>query len=282
MAQGHPKEKTRFLFFFETNCFFSRQAVFLVIMAQPRVPSKKWIRSARNRFNETEKGIINRHPEAFYLKGPVSFSNLDTSISQAASSKKINRFGRPFVGALRPLEIKSGTTHFLVRLGPTDYESPLGFVIDRLDLSTGNTVTIGSVKLGFDRGTVCLEGVQGTAGEIRALKKFEAAVRLPWPNFLIKKIEATAKRLGYQKIAFRDFESFHYYEQPHITSSKADKWYAQQVNKSKDSWPRMKPVNKWLLSKQKIQSNMRRLYTHLYAVLGYSQKDGKYFVKPLR
>lgn len=109
------------------------------------------------------------------------FLSFNSGRSQKVSSAQMRRYGKPFLGAFNPLQFSFQGREFKVSLAHTMYESPIGIEIGILkdDLS----VSLGAVKLGFARGAVLVEAVQGAKGAVKDLKRFERAVGLPCPIF---------------------------------------------------------------------------------------------------
>ncbi|HLD58391.1 MAG TPA: hypothetical protein VI977_01970 [archaeon] len=202
------------------------------------------------------------------------------SSAQKISYENIRRYGKPFIGGFRPSEFKFGKETFGVALDRTMYESPIRIVLSGPTKIPGFSDLIysrlGYVKLNFDHGAVLIEAVQGVRGAVKALKHFEKGVGMPWPNFIIKKIEAVARRLGYKQARFRDVESLRYYQEPSFDIDLIDSYRSQH--------PETKGINhievRRLVEKQ-VQDRMKKLYSSLYSGLGYTRREGDYWVKDL-
>ena len=126
------------------------------------------------------------------------------------------------MGAFKPSEFHAGNRRFRMELAETNFESVLGiqlitFIPPRWALGLDSDdplarpVRLGTVKLGFAPRTICIEAVQGEKGAIHPLKSLENATHSPWPNLLIKKIEAMGRRMGYREVRFRDVETMEYF-----------------------------------------------------------------------
>jgi hypothetical protein len=200
----------------------------------------------------------------------------------AAIFQKIRQYGKPFLGKFKPMEFEFNHQKFIATVGSTSYESPVGVVLSWQENpvdkpKVGLQVPLGYIKLSFDHGAICIEAVQGEKGCIKPIKHFEKAVGMSWPNFLIKKIEATARRLGYKQVRFRDVESLNYYKGPDIPFDDIREYRSRHPDETKG----LKNGEIFDIIRQQIRTRMKTLYTKLYTTLGYQKREGDYWVKDL-
>lgn len=199
---------------------------------------------------------------AFILDSPSPFA----SPAQKISNSQIQKFGKPFLGAFPALVIPSPhrLEYFHVGVGPTSYESPVGIVVEM----TGAFFPLATAQLGFGRKTVLIESIHGAPGVVKDLQRFSKAVGMPWPNFLLRKIMATARRLGYQQVIFRDPTSLHYYARPYT-----GEWRNRYQKDGKQMTDEQ--------ASDAIRSQMERFYKKIRDALDFSQREGDYWVKKL-
>ncbi|MFH0955416.1 MAG: hypothetical protein V1777_04905 [Candidatus Micrarchaeota archaeon] len=167
--------------------------------------------------------------------------------SEGIKYRKILRHGKPLLGAFKPFFVPFGKETFAVKLVHAYYESPLALCVGDVAQTRG---VFCQVKLAFARGAVLIESIQGTKGRQGQLNDFSAAVGMPWPNFLVKKLEATGRRLGYREIRLWDVESSSSYK-------------------------------KHLQDAPETAKRMLSFYRILQKKLGFSEKRGDYWVKRL-
>ncbi|MDD5163284.1 MAG: hypothetical protein PHD95_03690 [Candidatus ainarchaeum sp.] len=171
--------------------------------------------------------------------------------------EKIQRYGKPFLGGFKPFEISTPKGKFIVRLAFEchEHESPVTIKVEST-LPGRNRGEIGTVRLSFEENAICIETVQGHMGRLRALKRFEGAVGIgmPWPNYLIKKVLATARRLGYTKAQFRDPTTLYWYKHPML-------WGDQTV--------------------EGLQKQISNFYAKVRQGTGFKKRRGDYWVQKL-
>jgi hypothetical protein len=196
----------------------------------------------------------------------------------AAQFGLIQRYGKPFLGKFKPVTLESNHQWFKAEVASMRYESPVGIVLSELDGPNPlYRVNLDYVKLGFERGAVCIEAVQGERRRVKSLKHFEKIVGMPWPNFIIKKIEATARRLGYKQVRFRGVESLAYYKSPDIPFDDIREYRSRHPDETKG----LEDGEIFDIIGQQIRTRMKTLYTKLYTTLGYQKREGDYWVKDL-
>jgi hypothetical protein len=170
---------------------------------------------------------------------------------------QIQKFGKPFIGAFNSFEVHSKKSAFEIGLGMASHESPVGVYVK---LESPIPSNLGFVKLAFSKGAVLVEAVQGRKGGVRPLKDFSSVVGMPWPNYLIKKIMALARRLGYEEIRFRDPETLHWFKDPAVfVLGKKEKSEAQES----------------------IRVRMQKFYANIRTALGLTERRGDYWIKKL-
>ncbi len=139
-------------------------------------------------------------------------------------------YGKPFLDSFP--ERKFGG--FSIRLGPTQYESPVA-----VSLFSPKGRRLFSAKLGFDEGAVIVEALQGAPvpdwrspeaesvarwvkGKYGAARQFDVPVNkwlveferltsVPAPNYLIKEIEKIAAANDYKEVHIRRPEKLWWY-----------------------------------------------------------------------
>lgn len=197
-------------------------------------------------------------------------------ISQKILVSNILRYGGPFMGAFKQSEFMAADRRFRMELAKTSYESPIGILLSAWDTALSDFVHLGRAKLGFDRGAVCIEAVQGERGTIKSLKALESAVSNPWPNLLIKKIEGVARRMGYSEVRFRDVETLHYFKEPEV--------HGRDIERYKENHPKAQGFSLEGIIERiqvEIRARMKKFYNKIYAALGYKKRTGDYWVKKL-
>lgn len=194
--------------------------------------------------------------------------------TQKFDSRTFVRFGRPFIGAFRPLSFDFHNHSIRIQMDKTEDESPIGIVLS----VSGRTdyMDTGRVKLGFGPGTVLVEAIHGVKGTIKYQKLFQKATGEHWPNFIIKKMEATARRLGYGEVRIRDVETLYYYKRPWVDQDTIVK-FRRGHSKVRD----LSDLDLMPIIRKEIQNRMKKFYSELYQELGYTKRAGDYFVKEL-
>ncbi len=201
-------------------------------------------KNARRRFLKTKDAVITWYREEILSKQPKPL--------MAVWSRSILRREAPFLGAFPRQRINSKKNAFVVGLGHTQHESSLGVVLTQSPVSDQKEWwRIGEVKLQFEKDRVCIVAVQGgPKGSIKYLKDFEKTVGMPWPNFLIKRIEAVARRLGYAKLEFPDVEN-------------------ESFDGLRDGFASWVTYGEGL----EIAARMKRFYSKIRKALGFTKKD---------
>ncbi|GEM_PF-5071897 len=191
----------------------------------------------------------------FFVAGPKG-----QRTTEGISFSQILKHGKPFIGGFSRHEfVDSKGRQFIVRIDQSTHESPVGLFIDTPGLGH-----LGRVRLAFQRGAVLIEAVQGEPGpEFKELKRFEGIVGMPWPNYLIRKLEATARRLGYSTVGFRDVETLFWYQQPLTGQLEKEKGVSEEE------------------ATKIIQERMHKFYTNIREALGYTTRKGEYWIKKL-
>lgn len=194
---------------------------------------------------------------------------------QKVSSAAIAQFGRPFLGSFNTLHFYFKNQKFEVGLRRVAGESRAGITISIPEQFVGPTA-VGFVKLGFDRGAILIESIQGKKGKSRLLNLFEKAVKMPWPKVVVKKIEAVGRRMGYTEIRFRDVETIYSYQDPHV--------YAERRKEFLEKHPEYREKNETELEqliRNEIRKEMRQFYKKLYTPLGFTNQRADYWIKKL-
>ena len=183
--------------------------------------------------------------------------------SQLVFNADIRRFGRPFLGGFGIYRVTGKSNRFVAKIGSGRYESP---VIVGISLESFPDFPIAEISLGFQRGRITIESVKGEYGEQAALRDFSGGAGRPWPNYLVQKTMAVARRMGYSSIALRDVETLHFYKEPFL--------YQYSTNGV--------PVEQYPALRQKIRAQMKKFYNSFRRKMGFRTREGDYWVRPLR
>lgn len=91
-----------------------------------------------------------------------------------------------------------------------------------LSLSLAGKGVVFSLKLGFGKETVFVEAIQGPSQQVAdrelvwvdtnsAAKELNQELGMPWPNFLLKAVEAHARKTGYKRVIIHDPSTSHFF-----------------------------------------------------------------------
>lgn len=222
-------------------------------MAVPIKPARKTAQKRR----KTNTKRFSRRPELEVVRDAL---HQDYTTSERKPVSRFLRHGKPFLGAFKTIPFGA----FEIKPFRTHYESPVGIAITNPAISPNSGFhQSGIIRIGFEKNTVTIEAINGTYGCKNQLDAFSKTAGMPWAQFLIRKIEATARRQGYHYLKFRDPQTMYYYKQPEMPAH------------------RITPAEKEQ-TKKEIQARMNRLYSSVRKKIGgFTQREGDYWVKEL-
>ena len=127
----------------------------------------------------------------------VGWASRDT-----AKFSQIEFFGRLFLASF-PHHFVGRGKNISLKVSNSKHESPAAITLFKRD-NSGSVIAF-QAKLGFGIGTVFIEAIQGASPKPNVNIAFETdslnqGLGMPWPNFLLKKIEQHAKRLGFKRV----------------------------------------------------------------------------------
>ena len=181
-----------------------------------------------------------------------------------ARRRKILRHGKPFIELFPATTVRAPEANFRIEPTETMGESPIGIGIFH-DAQYGHGEPLARIKLGFEKKAVIVEAIQGArpsdnkyiASNPELMRAFKTATGKTWPRFLIEKIEAHAKEMGFKRVKIIKPEFNSYY-------------HAHLIDRNGKIEPQSPSV----------QRRMHALYYGVARRMHY-REEGNYFVKEL-
>ncbi|MBI4043892.1 MAG: hypothetical protein HY393_03755 [Candidatus Diapherotrites archaeon] len=181
---------------------------------------------------------------------------------KTAAGEALLSHGKPFIEtfALHPLAYGK----WEVGIGRSTYESSVGVGIypgrsTEEPIPVRRDSALVQAKLGFERKAVIIEALQGKRGNVKDVQRMNAALGMPWPNYLLQETEKHARACGFKKVKIRKPETLYYYKHP-----------AVPVKTGEAPGPVI----------ERVQARMRALYEKAAQAMGYHEEPG-FYVKNL-
>lgn len=185
-------------------------------------------------------------------------------VHPTARRRSILKHGKPFIELFPATTITTHKATFRIEPTETMGESPIGIGIFH-DAHYGHGGQLARIKLGFEKKAVIIEAIQGAkpsdnkyvASNQELMRAFKEKTGKTWQRFLIEKIEAHAKEMGFTRVKIIKPEFNSYY-------------HTHLIDRTGKKHPQSPAV----------QRRMHALYYGVARRMHY-REEGNYFVKEL-
>lgn len=144
-------------------------------------------------------------------------------------------------------------------------------MIEPVKMTLGITRLV-ELNLGFEKDAVIVEAMRGKEEKQDWLERFREMHGAPGMNFVLRRVEGYAKKLGFKWIKVRNPKSLYFFVNSVISSKKMAKIYEIEDGK--------KRADAHSKEKKAIRLRMETLYNAVADSEGYTRK-GDFYVKRL-
>ena len=192
----------------------------------------------------------------------------------SGTKEALEQYGRGFADGF-PKEVLRGKKgyRFVVCCNRARWEAQRRAVlmIEPVKMTLGITRLV-ELNLGFEKDAVVVEAMRGKEEKQNWLERFREMHKAPGMNFVLRRVEGYAKKLGFKWIKVRNPKSLYFFVNSVISSKKMAKIYEIEDGK--------KRADAHSKEKKAIRLRMETLYNAVADSEGYTRK-GDFYVKRL-